>query len=108
MLKEFHEIKWPAQDGRDTIPRDEQIAHGAYLILGANDDFIYYATRYVGAPPEPPKSARVNARRKISPSEEIVEIRGTEDWFDAVGGWMDKANAYDLPESVEWEEIENA
>lgn len=90
MYKKFHDVKYPAYDGRDRIPQEETVARAAYNIISENrgSDLLYQYESIYGPAPMPNKSARVESRRAVGPNEDIVTVRGSAAFFQAVEDWI--------------------
>ena len=94
MYKSYFEAIYPARDGRDTIPEDEAIARIAALIIRGEDDLIWHAKTQGILVPKANRSARIQSRRRISPSGERVTVRGSKEFFSKVERFVNSlANA---------------
>jgi len=83
MILSYFDAEHPARDGRDRIPEDEKVARLAAKIIIGEDDLIWHAENQGIHVPEPNKSARINARRRVGMGY-WVEVRATDVFFGEV------------------------
>ena len=87
MKKTYHEAIYPAQRTTAFSAEEQSAYNAAAIIQDRGEEALYYAAKRCGQALPQSEAGRVS-RRRISPSENLVIVSASRDFFAATDEWF--------------------